>query len=299
MIRLIGIFILPILVLLLSGNAFGQNTFEYPTTFSQFFNHYPLLNPGATGTESRAVFRTGNQFNSDLYNRIRCFFALAEFQLNKDKNLHAMGLSFMNNKEGNLLDFNRAYFQYAFHLSLSEEWKLSSGITLGFLNFSAEQTSSSARISSYAPDGSLGLWLYRDKEKIGFSFAQMFDKSLRVINEQILINRFYRMIYSRSFSLSPYIKFIPAAQLAINKKLREADLNTSFLLKDLVMIGVSYRFDKGTAYFFGLNNFLFLGNPLDLSFSYNTLWPSSNLSNIQTFELILAYKLQNNSKKIP
>jgi hypothetical protein len=120
-----------------------------------------------------------------------------------------------------------------------------------------------------------------------------------VINEQILINRFYRMIYSRSFSLSPYIKFIPAAQLAVNKKLREADLNTSFLLKDLVMFGVSYRFDKGTAYFFGLKNFLFLGNPLDLSFSYNTLWPSSNLSNIQTFELILAYKLQNNSKKNP
>src|SRR5690606_24166752 len=126
-------------------------------------------------------------------------FALSElsFKTKNKKSHHALGIAFMNKKEGNLLSFNRVYLQYAYHLAISKEWKIASGISAGFLNLSIDQSSTSKGVSSYAPDGSFGFWLYRDKEKIGFSSAQILNKSIQVIYERIPIQRYYTFIYSR------------------------------------------------------------------------------------------------------
>jgi type IX secretion system PorP/SprF family membrane protein len=282
-------FLLPLI--LLSEYASGQSTFQQPVTFSQFFNYYSFLNPAATGTESKNTFKVGNQFNSGLYTRIRCFFALAEHQFQKEKKTgHGIGISFMNNKEGNLLDFNRVNVQYAVQIPLSEAWNLSSGISLGLINFHATQTGTSSDISSFALNGGLGLWLYRPKEKIGISSAQIFNNSIRVINETIPLKRFYRFIYSRTFTLSPSVKCISSVQSGINMAVRDADLNVSMLLNDLILTGVSYRFNRGSAYFVGIKDFSFMGGEVSATFAYNLLWPGVNPTNLQTVELVLSYK---------
>ena len=198
----------------------------------------------------------------------------------------------MNNKEGDLLEFNRSYLQYALHLPISEVWTLSSGVSVGFLNFSATQTVTASSISSFAPDGSIGLWLYRDRELFGWSASQLFNKPIWVVQERIPINRFYRFIYARTIPLSPHIKCTPGFQVAFNSKLIGADLNASLLLKDVVMLGASYRTHRGTSYLFGFKDLTFIKNQLDVLFSYNTPWPNANFTYIQTYELSLSYSIK-------
>lgn len=197
----------------------------------------------------------------------------------------------MNNKDGNLIAFKRVYLQYSYHLAISEKWKLATGVSAGFLNLSINQTATSRSVSSFTPDGTLGLYLYRDKEKIGFSSGQIFNNSIRVIYEQIPIQRFYTFFYSRHILLSPATELIPSVIFSTIKG-QTANLNLSVLLQDLFFFGLSYRYQKGSAYFLGLRDFVFLDGLCDFTVSYNAPWPASNLGNIQTFELVLSYKIK-------
>lgn len=284
-----------LLLILVSIYSFGQSRFQYPTALSQFFTTYPLINPASTGAEGKLALRIGEQTNAGYYSRIRTVCALSEiaFKIKSRKSHHALGLSFLSNKEGNLLSFTRAYIQYAYHLAISNDWKLAAGASTGFLNLSIDQTATSGSVSSFAPDGSLGLYLYRDKEKIGVSAGQVLNKSIRVITEQIPIQRFYTFFYSRDLLLSPSAKLIPSLIFSLRKEGLTADINASVLLQDVFFFGISYRYQRGSAYFIGIRNLAFLGGHNDLTVSYNAPWPAANLGNIQTFELVFAYKIKN------
>lgn len=283
------------LLLLVSIHSFGQSRFQYPTSLSQFFTTYPLINPASIGSEDKLILRIGEQTNAGYFSRIHTIFALSEIALKTKsrKSHHALGLTFTNNKEGNLISFTRTYFQYAYHIEISEKWKLAAGISTGFLNLSIDQTITSGSVSSFAPDGSLGLYLYRDKEKIGFSGGQVLNQSIQVIAERIPIQRFYTFFYSRHIHLSPSATLIPSFVFSLRKEGITADLNVSMLLQNLFFVGVGYRYQRGSAYFIGLRNIAFLGGLNDFTVSYNAPWPAANLGNIQTFELVFAYKLKN------
>lgn len=278
----------------ITASVFSQTTLQYPVSFSQFFNQYSMLNPAATGCNTRVGFAAGEQVYAGYYSRVRSFFASADYSLKKDLKLprQALGLSFMNSKEGTILSFNRAYLQYAYHLPVSEHLSISAGASLGFLNFHADQTSTSGSVSSFAPDGSVGLMVASEKHRAGVSSAQLFNKPLTVIAERIPIKRFYRFYYSGRFRISPTVIFLPMMLYTWKAERSDLDLNTSFLLHELVTVGVSYRYQRGSSYFFGLNNLLFMGGQTSMMVSYNAPWPAGTLGNIQSVEIVLSYALK-------
>lgn len=274
--------------------TFSQTTLQYPVSFSQFFNQYSLLNPAATAVDTRASFRSGEQVHAGYYSRVRSFFATADYSLKKDLT-HArqgLGVSFMNSKEGSVFSFNRAYLQYAYHLPVSDHLNISAGASLGFLNFHADNTSTSGTISTFAPDGSIGLLISSEKHRLGISSAQIFNKTILVSIERIHINRFYRFYYSGRLRISSTVAFLPMVLYTLKKERSELDLNTSFLIRELIMFGVSYRYQRGTSYFFGLRDLQFMGGQTSMMVSYNAPWPSSTLGNIQSFEVVLSYALK-------
>ncbi|WP_028978307.1 PorP/SprF family type IX secretion system membrane protein [Sporocytophaga myxococcoides] len=284
-----------ILVLILSVDLNAQNNFLYPIPFSQYFNYQSFINPAATALDNKAALRLGERLNAAPFNRIRTFFAIGEFSLKNDAGAgHGIGLSIMSHKEGPLFSINRVYAQYAYHLNISEEWKFSSGASFGYLNFSVDPSPTSAGVSSYSPDGSIGLLLYRDIERIGISSSQIFNNSIEVISKPIPVKRYYNFFYLREIIVSPGSTFIPSVLYTLKNERSELDVSGSFLMNNILFAGLSYQLNKGTAYFLGIKDFNFLSGYTDLTFSYNSPWPSKNLRNIHSFEIMLAYKLDKN-----
>ncbi len=276
-----------------AGYLFSQTTLQYPISFSQFFNQYSIINPAATAADAKFTFRSGEQVHSGYFSRVRSFYASGEYSFKKDLKLarNALGLSFMNNVEGSILSFNRTYLQYAYYLPLSEQLTVSAGAALGFVNFHADQTSTSGSVSSFAPDASIGLMLSSKQHRFGISSGQIFNKSILVVTEQIPISRFYRFYYTDRFFISPVVSFLPAVLYTLRKEGGNIDLNASFLIRDLVAAGISYRYRLGTSYFFGFKDFNFMKGKTNLMFSYNAPWPSGVLGNVQSFEITLSYSL--------
>jgi type IX secretion system PorP/SprF family membrane protein len=281
-------------MIFLSKDIFAQSVIQYPNSLSQFFNYYAFLNPAAIGTQNKFGLQVGEQAHTGNYSRIRYFFAHAEGTVNHKEHHrgHAYSVSFTNNREGNLLSIKRIYLQYAYHLALTDKWNISGGISAGLINFAAEQTSSSGQISSFAPDGGLGLWLYSDKEKIGISSAQILDRHLLVINERIPIQRFYRLIYSRNFTLTSELQWVPSALFTLKREGLDADVNGSIILKDKVLLGLSYRHHRGSAFIFGIKDLSVFNGLGNITLSYNPPWPAPQLGNIQAFEMIMSYTIR-------
>ena len=281
-------------MVLLSGDLFAQSVIQYPNSLSQFFNFYAFLNPAAMGTENKLDLRVGEQVHTGNYSRFRYFFAHAENTASNEDNTqgHAYGITFMNNREGNLLSLKRVYLHYAYHLPLTGRWRISGGISAGIINFSAEQTISASQISTFTLDGGLGLWLYSDKEKIGISSGQVLNNHLRVIHERIAIKRFYRFIYCRSFTLNSQIQVVPSVLLTFKKEGLDMDLNSTFVLHQKVRCGLSYRHHKGSAFIFGLQDLSLFNGSSNLTLSYNSPWPAPELGNIHAFEMIIAYMIR-------
>ncbi|MBO9701392.1 MAG: PorP/SprF family type IX secretion system membrane protein [Sporocytophaga sp.] len=281
------------LIILLSLVSHAQNNFLYPPVFSQFFNYQSLVNPSATGRYDKLSMLAGERLNAGYFSRIRTFLAIGEYARKKDEGSgHGFGLIFMNHKEGSLFSFNRMYAQYAYHLALSENWKISGGVSLGLLNLSVDPTPTSQGVSSYAPDGSIGFLFYRDKEQIGVSSSQIFNRSIELLSQPLPIKRYYKFLYSRKMELTPHTSFTPWFFYTMKKERSELDITGSFLIDDLFFLGLSYQLQRGTVYFLGIRDFSFLEGLTDLTVSYSLPWPSINLGNIQTFEIVLAYKLK-------
>lgn len=281
------------LIIFLSFEVHAQSNFLYPPGFSQFFNYQSFINPSATGKDNKLSLLAGERLNAGYFSRIRTFFATGEYARKKDEGSgHGFGLSFMNHKEGSLFSFNRMYVQYAYHLSVSENWKISGGISLGLLNLSVDPTPTSQGVSSFAPDGSVGFLFYRDKEQIGVSSSQILDRSIELLSQPLPIKRYYRFLYSRKIKLAPRTTFTPWLFYTRKKERAELDIHGSFLIEDLIFAGLSYQLQRGTVYFLGVRDFSFLGGLTDLTVSYSVPWPSTNLGNIQTVEIVMAYKLK-------
>jgi type IX secretion system PorP/SprF family membrane protein len=275
-------------------HANAQPNERYPIVFSQFYNFSALINPALLQTNHNINVTASNQFHRAPFNQIRTAIFDADIKIPHNQSKSILGVTFINDREGQLLRYTRAALRYGVHIPLNEKWYMSGGASLGFVNLSIDQTVSSGSISSFAPDIALGLAVYSDKTWIGFSSGQISNASLQVDISKVRLPRYYSIFLKRHFEISPFFKIIPSAVIRLRDSYYNPvlwDLNVNAQLQQYFLAGCGYSSSLGFNFNVGIHEYYFLSNPLSLTFSYNTGLASQVLAKIESFELTVRYSI--------
>jgi len=287
------------LILLIISSIFcilanAQPNERYPIVFSQFYNFSALINPALLQTNNRINVTASNQFHRAPFNQIRTAVFDADIKVQHSQSKSIFGITFINDREGQLLRYSRASLRYGVHIPLNDTWYMSGGASVGFINLSIDQTVSSGSISSFAPDIALGLAVYSDKTWFGFSSGQISNSSLQVDISKVRLPRYYSFFLKQCFEISPFFKITPGAVIRLRDSYYNPvlwDLNINAQLQQFLLAGAGYSSSLGLNFNVGVHEYYFLSNPLSLTFSYNTGMGSQVLAKIESFELTLRYSI--------
>ena len=267
-----------------------------PGQWAQYMQVLPLTNPASAGAEGRIEVNIGNQRALGLWRNNQAYFANANIKLGaalKTNRYHMLGAAFVGEKEGRYLHRNRAYLIYAYHLAIRDAWYLSAGAGLGMANFVAAANDFNGGGAAMAPDGNVGMWLRSDKSYIGLAHHQIFQSRLSPIWETTVLQRHWTLVMGHSFVTTHWldIKLGAHARLVPRRKM-DLDVNTSFVIKELVLAGANYRHHKGLGFMLGLEKIQVANSVVKGVFSYHFPMFSYKNSNIQYIEITLKYLLQ-------
>ena len=272
--------------------ANAQPNERYPIVFSQFYNFSALINPALLQANHYVNVTGSNQFHRTPFNQIGTAIFDTDIRIPHNQSKSILGITFINDREGQLLRYSRAALRYGIHIPLTENWYMSGGTAIGFVNLSIDQTISSGSISSFAPDLSLGLAVYSEKTWLGFSSSQISNASLQSDITQVRLPRYYSIFLKQELSLSPFFKIIPSTVLRLRDSYYNPvlwDINISGRLHEHFLVGSGYSTALGINFNVGLYEYYFLSNPLSLTFSYNTGMASLVAAKMESFELTLRY----------
>jgi type IX secretion system PorP/SprF family membrane protein len=272
--------------------SYGQIAAGLPVQFVQFYKTYMLVNPASIGRESTAEFNTGNRALTGGFSDVRTFYANANIQLNKlaaGQSKHVVGLTFINEKEGSYINRNTASFQYALHIPLSQRLTFSAGATVGFINYSFKASNINAGGSAFAPNGDIGLWLYRSDFNLGISSNQVIPSRLTPFNATYLVSRHYNLIADRSFNINTNFRLTPTMVFRwFSKELYDLDVGLVALLQNNLTAVIAYKYKKGASVSGGFSNIKIGQSVFKLLFSYYDAVGSLNYYNPQSYELSLS-----------
>jgi type IX secretion system PorP/SprF family membrane protein len=274
-------------------SSYGQTVAGLPVQFVQFYKTYSLINPASIGREVPTEFNTGNRALTGAFSDVRTFYANANVRFNKSggsQSKHAIGLTFINEKEGSYINRNTASFLYAFHIPLTARLTLSAGAAAGFINYAFKASNINSGGSAFAPNGDIGLWLHRSDFNIGISCNQVIPSRLTPFNATYLIDRHYNLVMDKAFDLDRNFRLTPTTVLRwFNKDLYDLDVGLIALLQHNLMAVVAYKYRKGVSVSGGLDNIKIGQNIFKLLFSYYDPVGSLNYYNPQSYELSLNF----------
>ena len=271
--------------------SLGQTVAGLPMQFVQFYKTYMLVNPASICREATAEFNTGNRALTGGFSDVRTFYANANVQLNKfveGQTKHVVGLTFINEKEGTYINKNTASFLYAIHIPLSQRLTFSAGAAAGFINYAFKASNVNAGGSAFAPNGDVGLWLYRTDFNLGISCNQIIPSRLTPFNTTYLIDRHYNFIADKSFAIDRNFKLTPTMVFRLfNKDLYDLDVGLVGLIQNNLTAAIAYKYRKGTSVSAGFSNIKIGQSIFKLLFSYYDAVGSLNYYNPQSYELSL------------
>ncbi len=223
-----------------------------------------------------------------------------------------IGLSFMNDKIGptNNTSLN---VDFAYRLKLSEKARLCFGVNGGFNNFSANvntltlaDPNDAAFMSNMRgkmlPNLGAGIYFQMPNFYIGASVPSILENNLFATGSNSSVDlskerRHYYAIAGAVFTFSPSVKFKPTvlAKIVQNAPF-QLDFTGTFMLRDLIDLGVMYRTGDGVGALLGVHI-----SP-QLLFGYSFDWSTgvrTGKYNGGSHELMLRYDLLfNNDGKI-
>ena len=194
------------------------------------------------------------------------------------------------------------YGSYSYILKLSEEAKLSMGVTFGILQYSvdgakinlensADVALSNALQSSILPDAGFGFHLYGDKFYVGASIPQLFESSIKFFDEStngtsnlsrhFFLTGGYKIKTSGDFSVDPsfLVKYVEPTPVQIELSGRVTYQNTLWL-------GGTYRFEDAYAILAGYN---YLDN-LSVAYSYDIITSGLNKYSSGSHEIMVGIR---------
>lgn len=258
--------------------------------FTQTIVNPYIVNPSASDTSYSFKIRANNINELGLIKNVSRFYVDADKKIRsqRDNAFHFIGLQVLNSKLGDYISRSRLQVRYSWFAQLSEKASLSSGVSLGFVNYAFLTTHGGTGGSDYAPDGMIGIRYLRPKTSIGFSIQQLFPSVLIPVSQSFRLQRLYNLDVSQRFNLSP--KTCLTTYGAVQYTGDDTPLYSVGLMSDLadvVMVGVNYFSMKKTSFNFGIKRVRIFGSYATLVMTYSVFHSSFPLSD-NTFELFVA-----------
>ncbi|MFI5452290.1 type IX secretion system membrane protein PorP/SprF [Pedobacter sp. UC225_61] len=171
-----------------------------------------------------------------------------------------LGLHVINDELGAQKQFS-TMLSYAYKISLSEETKLSFGVSAGVSNFSLDgtmltynqendQAIPATLISNLTPDFSGGIYLSNDKYYLGLSTTHLLTlKHEDHFADYMNGNRHFFATAGYIWQMSSTLKVYPSTLLRTDLKgPMDLDFNASLIINDKIGLGGSYRTSAGREY---------------------------------------------------
>lgn len=214
---------------------------------------------------------------------------------------HGVGLLFLNDKAG-LINQNNLYASYAYHLKLSNQLNLSTGITAG-LDFTSLNTSlvtlenpndvavQNGYNGIWRPDVTAGILLYNSHFYAGVSVQQLLNQTFFDTNDlsvksktipHLLLNFGYTLAWGDDFI------FVPSLLFKIVKPVPTSfDVNMKLLFKNKLWLGTSYRRNDS----FGILAGLSIHQRFNIGYAYDISTSPLNVVTNGSHEVVLGIML--------
>jgi hypothetical protein len=278
---------------------YGQNEiYELPIYYGQYFND-PQINSLIFKDHEDIKLVLGHRRNSNNFGGINTSVFSFQYRLKgkKDNHHHSIGLQITSDKEGFIINRNRAYLNYGFHLKISDQFKFAAGLTAGFYNFSVSANTVTGGFSDFAFDGGTSVSLYSENTEITLGMNQLTSARVQPIDQTIILGRHLNLLLKQSLSLGDNVDIIPSVLSRYSKKSNSifsgfvSTFGLHFRLKDLFTSGLSIEPKNGFYFFAGVENIKIKNAFLDVNLSYFTPTYKSQKTNIQLFEVFLGYDI--------
>jgi len=270
--------------------------------FTHYMYNMSVINP-AYATDNEGVINLGGLYRTQWVGAVGAPKTATAFAHSPIAKRVEMGLSFINDAIGDVVNENNIYVDVAYVIPVSDKNKLSfgvkGGVTLFDTNFNGFKYTDEQFDPTFAnntskafPNVGAGTFFFSENYYLGFSVPNLLTTKHIERNDGIqttgveAIHYFFTGGYV--FELNPSLKFKPAfmakgvsgAPLAI-------DLTTNFLINDRFELGAGYRWDDAVS---GLVNF-YVTPSLRVGYSYDYTLSNLGRYNSGTHEIFLLFDL--------
>ncbi len=220
--------------------------------FSQYIFNPLIINPAYAGSEDQlsvsALYR--NQWvNFPGAPEIKTFTANTAFANKKI----GIGLNVVNDKIG-IHNNMGVYGAYAYRIKYGTG-VLSMGVQAGFDYLTSDfnkltikdqsDPNLNGTLSKFNPNFGAGLFWYNSKTFLGFSVPYLINSKIYDGNDfvsEAKSRRYYFLSGGHVFTVSPNLKIRPSTMIRVQENAPlGVDLNVHFVIKDLIVVGNSYR----------------------------------------------------------
>ncbi len=245
---------------IISFSQLNISTFE---EFTQIRNNPYLINPASSDTSYRL------KCSANLLQDLGFFKGVYKSYLDVDKRLRSksklqnnwIGFQFTNSTYGEYIHKNRFSLRYSWSTPLNYNLLLSTGASLGVVNFAFLTSQGGGGDSDFDMDGSLGIRLISKKGQLGISSQHIFNSEIPPLNDSYKSPRLFLAEYFRNYSISMDLN-LRGALIAQYSELKEKYASFAMDLdwKKIYSVGYTYHSMHRSSFQAGL-----------LCFSYNQL----------------------------
>ncbi len=256
-----------------------------------------LINPAYAGNQvqlsATAIYR--NQW-VNLDGAPQTFTATAHSGFRK----YRVGLGFIlsNDQIGIHNDFG-FYGVYSYKIPVTKKGTLSFGIQGGFNNLRSNfnllnpkyQGDIAGVISTFNPNVGAGVYFRQSNFYVGFSVPYILDNKIIGSDYTSVAkqHRYYYLMGGATFKVSNILKVVPSTLIRFQDDAPVSmDLNTIFVLYDVVGIGASWRMNDSVIALFELQ----LNDNFHVGYAYDITTSALNAYSNGSHEIMLNYRLK-------
>jgi len=232
-----------------------------------------LINPSASDSTYLLKVRLNNINGIGITRNVRRFYLDLDKRIGSRKNngYHFLGLQVTNIKLGDYISKSRLQMRYSWYAKLSKRASISSGVSLGFINYSFLTTQGGTGGTDLGPDGAVGIHYLRQKSSIGFAIQQIFGTVLIPINQSFSLQRLYNVDFTRKFQISPNLDFSSQFVLQVPEsgQLYAYGVNLHADLLNTVYLGASNYSLRKTSASVGVKRVVIFDSTFFLVVTYN------------------------------
>jgi len=274
--------------------------------YTQYMYNMNVINP-AYATDNSGVINLGGLYRTQWVGAVGAPKTATLFAHSPIAKRVEMGVSFINDAIGDVVNENNIYVDFAYVLPVSEKNKLSFGIKGGATffntNFSGFQFTDpdfdfafENNINEVFPNVGVGTFFFGENYYLGLSAPNLLTtkhiNSKNGIKTTGVEEIHYFFTGGYVFDLNSNLKFKPAFMTkAVSGAPLSVDVTTNFLINNKLELGAGYRFDDSVS---GLVNFYVLPN-LRVGYSYDYTLSNLGRYNSGTHEIFLLFDLDTSS----